>query len=159
MRRTAGVAGSTSSDQLQPAARGGGIEQCLQPVEEGCEREVGLVELQPAGVDAREVEHVVDEREQGLGGIDHGVDIAALLAVERRVAQEACHAQHAVHRLANLVAHGGEERRPRAARGLGRIPLIPQPLDLGLHGSAVHVVRHGALVQAAAPHWSLVYQP
>ena len=146
------MAGSTSTAQLQPAARGGGLEQRPQAIEERRQRKIGLVELQPAGVDAGEVEHVVDEREQGLGGIDHGVDIAALLAVERGIAQQACHAQHAVHRLADLVAHGGEERRPRPARGFGGIALVPQPLDLGPHGRAVDVVRPGALVQAAAPH-------
>ena len=47
-------------------------------------------------------------------------DVVALLGVERRVEQQAAHADHRVHRRADLVAHRREERALRLVGGLGR---------------------------------------
>ena len=49
-----------------------------------------------------------------------GVGVVALLVVERRVEQQAAHADHRVHRRADLVAHGGQERALGLVGGFGR---------------------------------------
>ena len=46
-------------------------------------------------------------------------DVVALLGVERRVEQQAAHADHRVHRRADLVAHGRQERALGLVGGLG----------------------------------------
>ena len=71
--------------------------------------EVDRVELELAGLDLREVEDVVDDRQQRAAGAAHGLGEAALLVVERRVEQQVGHAEHAVHRRADLVADVGQE--------------------------------------------------
>src|SRR6185369_7288918 len=48
-----------------------------------------------------------------------GRDRAALWAVEPLTLQHIDHAEHAVHRRADLVAHGGEERGLRLVGGFG----------------------------------------
>jgi hypothetical protein len=46
--------------------------------------------------------------------------VVVLLGVERRVEQQAAHADHGVHRRADLVAHRGEEAALRLVRRLRR---------------------------------------
>ena len=81
------------------------------------------LDVHAAGLDLREVEDVVDDREQRVARVADRGDVVVLLGVELRVEQEAAHADHGVHRRADLVAHRGEERsssprsrlRPRRA--------------------------------------------
>ena len=94
-----------------------------QPVQKGREIDVDRRQLELAGIDPAQVENVVDDGQQRLGQLDGTVDVEALLGVERRVAEQPGHADDAVHRLADLVAHDGEEAGARPARPLG--PLIP----------------------------------
>ena len=68
-----------------------------------------------------EVEDVVDDREQRLGGGVDGGRVLALLGIELRVEQQRCHPDDAVHRRADLVAHVGEELRLQSRRFLGLI--------------------------------------
>ena len=72
-----------------------------------------------AGLDLGEVEQVVDDAQQRLRRIAHRRDAAALLVVEALVLQHLHHAEHAVHRRADFVAHGGEEGRFGLGRGFG----------------------------------------
>jgi hypothetical protein len=67
------------------------------------------LELDLACFDLREVEHLVDQGEQGLGGGGDGAGISALLLGEVGIEQEARHAENAAHRRSDLVAHRGEE--------------------------------------------------
>jgi len=91
-----------------------------QPVQKGREIDVDRRQLELAGIDPAQVENVVDDGQQRLGRLDGTVDVEALLGVERRVAEQPGHADDAVHRFADLVAHDGEEAGARPAR-----PLIP----------------------------------
>ena len=77
------------------------------------------LDVHAAGLDLREVEDVVDDREQRVAGVADRGGVVALLVVERRVEQQPAHADHRVHRRADLVAHRGEERALRLVRRLG----------------------------------------
>ena len=67
------------------------------------------LELEPTGLDLRKVEDVVDDGEQGLARAVDGFGVVALLARELGVQQERGHADHAVHRRPDLVAHRRQE--------------------------------------------------
>ena len=94
-------------------------ERAGDALDQAGQRERGLFQLQPAGLDLGEVEHVVDDAQQRLRRIADGRDGAPLRAVEALALQHVDHAEHAVHRRADLVAHGGEEGRLRLVRGFG----------------------------------------
>ncbi len=81
-----------------------------------------VLELDPAGLDLREVEDVVDDRQQGVAGGPDRLGVVALLVVERRVEHEPAHPDDRVHGRPDLVAHRGQERALRAVRILGRVP-------------------------------------
>ncbi len=124
-------AGQKLAAEGEPALARPRLELQAQPVEEGGEIDIDRGELEPAGVDPAEIENVVDQGEQGLGGFQGAVEIAPLLGVQGRVAQQARHADHTVHRLADLVAHHRQEAGPGEARLLGAPAAAPEPLDLG----------------------------
>jgi hypothetical protein len=71
--------------------------------------EVDLLELDLVGFQLGEVEDVVDDPQQRLPGAADAGDVALLDGVERGVEKKLGQPDHAVHRGANLVAHGGEE--------------------------------------------------
>ncbi len=68
------------------------------------------LQLEPAGLDLGKVEHVVDDGQQRLAAEEQGVDKVLLVDVERGAEEEMSHADDAVERSADLVAHVGEER-------------------------------------------------
>ena len=121
------------------------------------------LELEPARLDLGEVEDVVDHGEQRVAALPHDLRVLALLVGQRGVEEQSAHADHRVHRGADLVAHGGQE----GALGLvGRLGLPPCQEELGdvvvdpdhAHPGAVHDHRHGrdldvhdAAVLAGAP--------
>ena len=72
-------------------------------------------ELDPAGFDLGEIENFVDQREKGLGRRRDGAGIGALLGRQLGVEQQPGHAEDAVHRRSDLVAHRGEEAGFRLA--------------------------------------------
>ena len=82
----------------------------------GCALEVDL-----AGLDLREVEDVVDDRQQRVARRPDRVGVVALLVIERRVEQQAAHADDRVHRRPDLVAHRREERALGLVGVLGRL--------------------------------------
>src|ERR1700687_3643265 len=59
--------------------------------------------------DLRDIEDVVDDREQRVSGTTHDLGVFALFGVERSIEKKAGHADYAVHRRADLVAHHGQE--------------------------------------------------
>ena len=77
------------------------------------------LEAQLAGLDLREVENVVDDGQQRVGRALDGRREAALARIELGIEQQLGHAEHAVHRRADLVRHAREEFALGAARGLG----------------------------------------
>ena len=83
-------------------------------------------------------------REQRLAGVAHRLRVVALLGGQRRVEQQLGHADHAVHRRADLVAHVGQELALGPARRLGRVARLPQLLLRALVRGDVAVRRHEA---------------
>jgi hypothetical protein len=81
--------------------------------------ELDVLERHLARLDLREVEDVVDDRQQGLARRADRAGEVALLRVELRAQQELSHRQHAVHRCADLVTHVGEKGALRAAGFFG----------------------------------------
>ena len=99
--------------------------------------EVDDLELEATGLDLREVEDVVEDRQQRVRRVLHGLHELALLRRQMRVEQQPAHAEHAVHRGANLVAHYRQELGLGACARLGLGPGLAQlgvaRLDLGQH--------------------------
>ena len=107
------------------------------------------LDVHPPGLDLREVEDVVDDRQQRVARVADGRGEVALLVVERRVEQQTAHADHGVHRRADLVAHRRQERALGLVRGLGggarflRLPEQARVLDRdhGLVGEGLAAAR------------------
>ena len=94
--------------------------------DDGARLDLVFFQRQRAGFDLGEVEDVFDQREKRHAGLLDRFDIGALLGNELRFQQQPRHAQHAVHRRADLVAHGGEEARFGAARRFGAVARFGQ---------------------------------
>ena len=71
-------------------------------------------------------ENLVDERQQRARRLIDGARVGLLLRRLRRIEQQARHAEDAVHRRADLVAHGGEEAALGAIGGLRLITRLGQ---------------------------------
>jgi hypothetical protein len=108
------------------------------------EVEVDLGELQLAGLDARQVEDVAQHLQQRQAGTARHFGEAALLGSQVGVEQELGHAEDAVHRRPDLVAHVGQELRLRPARRLGVVARAAERLDRG----GQFGIRPGQLVGA-----------
>ena len=111
---------------------------------------VDRVELQAARLDLGEVQHVVDDRQQRVGRAVNGFGKASLGLVEARVHEQTGHAQHAIHRRTQLMAHAGHE-----------IALGPAQ-DLQLRVAFLELARtgaHGVLELAAVAQLALATQP
>src|SRR5207253_699630 len=78
-------------------------------VEHGAQVELADVELELARLDLGEVEDVVDDRQQVFGTATDRAEEVALLGAEGRLQEQVRHAEDAVHRRADLVAHVGQE--------------------------------------------------
>jgi hypothetical protein len=104
---------------LDALALGFGRKELDHALDHGPDVEGLGQEVDPAGLDLREVEDLVDEREERLPRGLHGADIGRLLGSGRGVEEEPGHAEDAVQRRAELVADGREEARFRLARRLG----------------------------------------
>ena len=68
-----------------------------------------LNQFEFAGLDLGKIENFVDQRGQGRAGGADRLDIVALFGFERRIAEQIRHAQNAIERGADLMAHGCEE--------------------------------------------------
>ena len=68
-----------------------------------------VVQFQAARLDLGEIERVVDEAQEVVAAGGDETDQLLLLGLERRVEEEARHADDAVHRRANLVTHHREK--------------------------------------------------
>ena len=81
--------------------------------------------LQLVGLDLGKIENVIDDVQQRLRRIVDGVEHAPLLGRQGRLHQDIDHADHAVHRGTNLVAHVGQERCLGLRRGEGGLFGLP----------------------------------
>ena len=76
------------------------------------------LDIHAPGLDLREIEDVVDDRQQRIARLTDRRDVIALLGVERCIQEKAAHSDDRVHRRADLVAHRREERAFRLVGGL-----------------------------------------
>ena len=106
--------------QRQPTLPGPGLKHAPDPIEEWPKRQLRIHQGKLTGIDPAQVEQIVHERQQRFRRVENPGQILALLAIERRVPQEPRHAEDAVQRLAQLVAHHryriGPQGRPLLAR-------------------------------------------
>jgi hypothetical protein len=79
----------------------------------------GLLQAHCAGLNFGEVENVVDDHEQRLPARVDRLRIAPLLIAQRRVEQQCGHADDAIHRRPDFVAHRRQEVRLGAVRRFG----------------------------------------
>ena len=100
-------------------------------VEHLSQREVDAVDLELARLDLREVQDVVDDDEQRFGRLPDGLQVVALDGRHLGLERQLRHAEDAVHRRANLVAHVRQEL------ALGMARLLGDPHRLGQLGGAL----------------------
>ena len=105
--------------QLDALLRGRRRDHVERALDATRERERLGLEVDLAGLDLREVEDVVDDREEGVARRPDRVGEVALLGVELGLEEQPAHADDRVHRRPDLVAHRREERALRLVRGLG----------------------------------------
>ena len=96
----------------------GGLEQASDLGREPARVDLHPLDVHASRVELGEVEHVVEHVQQGAAGTQGHVEHLGLLVIQRRVGQQAGHAQHAVERRADLVAHVGQELRLQLAGAL-----------------------------------------
>ncbi|VVP48613.1 hypothetical protein PS732_05293 [Pseudomonas fluorescens] len=87
----------------------GGGENRQGVLQQVAQVERNVVEHQFAGLDFREVENLVDDPEQAVGGLFDGAQIVELARGQFAFLQQVGEAENAVERRADLVAHVGEE--------------------------------------------------
>ena len=90
-----------------------------QVAQQGLELEAMQVELQLAGLDLRIVEDVVEQAEQRLRRAVSLLHIVQLARIELGGLDQLKHAEHRVHRRADLVAHVGQEGALGRTGGVG----------------------------------------
>ena len=86
-------------------------------------------QLQLAGLDLGEVEHVVEHGQQLLAGLAHDRQPLALLVRQFAALHHLGHGQHAVQRRADLVAHVGQELRFGDVGRVGRVARLHQVFE------------------------------
>ncbi|KAG0937822.1 hypothetical protein G6F31_015542 [Rhizopus arrhizus] len=116
--------------EIQPALLGHRLHQHLYLVEQAGQIERTQVQLQPAGLDAGEVQRIVDQSQQVASGLLDRAGIAALHRVQRRGQQQLAHPQHAGHRCAHLMAQRGQEATLGLRSLLGQLLLVHGQLPL-----------------------------
>uniref|UniRef100_A0A0N4ZCW1 Flagellar hook-associated protein 1 n=1 Tax=Parastrongyloides trichosuri TaxID=131310 RepID=A0A0N4ZCW1_PARTI len=121
-------------DELQAlVARGGGVEQGGFFDDAG-QIEGFLLQVQPSGLDPGQVENVAEQGLQGAAGRLDQVQHLMLGGAQFRSRQRLGHADDAVQRRADLVAHIGQEAALGAIGGFGGVASLGQSF-----GAADHV--------------------
>ena len=136
--------GLDSADQLEALSLCRTGEELTDILDELTYLELLSDQVQFASLDLRVVEDVVDDLHHRLRGSAHRFDEALLPLVELRPRQELRHAQHAVHRRTDLVAHVGQElvlRSRHRFRCAEPHLELPRPLDDLLPGLETNVAE------------------
>ena len=134
-----------AAGQLEPLLVGARGQQANGVFDDVADAERDAVERQLARLDFREVEDVVDQRQQRLARVLDRAQVVALLRGERRAERQLRHADDGVHRRPDLVAHVGEE----LALGDGRLfGAALGDLELPVGALAVGDVARGRVDQA-----------
>ncbi|MNM98429.1 hypothetical protein D3C81_1109600 [compost metagenome] len=152
---TAGVMHLRLDAQAQAGAvlRGARFEQGEYVVEQLAQGEIHSLRLAGAVFQPGEAEHLVEDRQQPFAGIRQRLQPTPVLLAERRAAQQFGHAEDAVERRADFVAHGGEEARlgtvGRLGVLLGALQAGGAPLDPALQFVALVLQGHAVGLAAA----------
>ncbi len=101
---------------LQPLGVGARAHDLGHALQQALQIDRRGMQFQGAGLQPRQVQHLVDQAQQMLAGLLQRGDIAALGGVQPRAGQEPRHAQHAIQRRAEFVAQRGEQIVARAQR-------------------------------------------
>ena len=105
------------------------------------------LEHQPASLDLRGVEDVVDDGEQRLAAAMDDPERLRLRLIELTLLQQGHHADHAVERSANLMAHHGQEVALRSVGRVGRLGELPLASERLLQRTGA--LRHQGVQPAA----------
>ena len=127
LSRHIGVNPAGDAQPLGRGLEGGGVCHALEQFPDVEDR---LLEAQLAGFDLREIEQVVDEKQQRVRTGADSLEPVALLERQLGGAHELGHAKDGVQRRPDLVAHAGEELALRKVRHLR---LVACPEEIG-HG-------------------------
>ena len=122
-------------EKFKPFARGQRCQK-LGDILDNLAQPVGFLrEGELARLDLGKIKDVVDDRQQGITGAHDRAHIAFLFAVQRGLAEHVGHADDAVHRGPDFVAHLGKEGRFRLVGGNGRFARILKPADQRMQGA------------------------
>ena len=83
---------------------------------DGFNAEILRIQLQSAGFEFREIQHAVDDAQQGLRATLNAMRMIRLIVRQPGVQQQSAHADNDVHRRADLVAHIAKELGLQARR-------------------------------------------
>ncbi|MCY1415247.1 hypothetical protein D9M71_307210 [compost metagenome] len=97
------------ADQLDTQLLGTGAEDVETLLDQCVQVELHVVQLDLPGLQGGDVEDLVDQQQQLVARAVDGLHVVALLGRQRRAEQQLGHAQHAVHRRADLVADACQE--------------------------------------------------
>ncbi len=114
-------AGLLAEAELKAFLVRSGGHQLQRVFDEGAQHEVAGGQFELARFDLGEVQDVVDDLQQALAGPVDRLSETPLLVVQRGAEQQLRHAQDAVHRRADLMAHVGHELALGEAGGFGQI--------------------------------------
>ena len=95
--------------EFQPLGSDALREDVRDVVDQLVEIEVAALDLEFSGLDLRQIEDVINEREKRLGAASNRDRGFLLLGREPRAEENVGHTDDAVHRRSDLVAHVGEK--------------------------------------------------
>ena len=93
------------SDQAEPFRPRAGRGDVRDDVDDVGELEFAMLELDQTELELREIEDVVDQLEECVTALADGRDLRPLVGSQFRSVEQIDHADNAVERRANLVAH------------------------------------------------------
>ena len=131
--------------QLEAPPRGRLAVGRLRIMDDVGQFELGQLQLHLAGLDLGQVEHVVQNGQQGFAGLAHDAQPLALNVAQLAHVHDLGHGQDPVQRRADLVAHVGQELRLQDIGGLGGVAR----LDQFVHGLVQGLVVGAQLAQQA----------
>ena len=132
------------AEELEPLLIGFERQRLQQVLHQRADREGNRLELELARLDLREVEDVVEDREQRLRRRLDRRQAIALLGRQLAVQRQLGHAEDAVHRRPDFVAHVGEELALGAA-GFHR--LVARADEIGVGGAQLGGARLDGLLE------------
>jgi hypothetical protein len=118
--------GIQADEQFDRTAGDPAAEQLQRVMDQPVEIERDPLQVEPTGLDLGEIEDVVEDGEQRLGGPVDGPGGVILRRGEPHAQEQLGHPQDPVHRGADLVAHVGQEFGLRPVRPLGPFPRLLQ---------------------------------